>query len=118
MHTVAGEFDDLLAANRAFAETFALSGFDGVAHAGVAVVKDESAQHAPVPVTVEVGAVGDKAVWDPGKPVDHIGDRRGVAGEMRMQVGNAIRCSRSSSARMCSSCASTVCRSAPLIWSR
>lgn len=31
-------FDDLLAANRAFAETFALSGFDGVAHAGVAVV--------------------------------------------------------------------------------
>jgi carbonic anhydrase len=31
-------FDDLLAANRAFAETFALRGFDGVAHAGVAVV--------------------------------------------------------------------------------
>ena len=31
-------FDDLLAANRAFAETFALSGFDGVAHAGVALV--------------------------------------------------------------------------------
>ena len=32
------EFDDLLAANRRFAESFALSGFDGVAHAGVAVV--------------------------------------------------------------------------------
>jgi carbonic anhydrase len=31
-------FDDLLAANRKFAETFGLSGFDGVAHAGVAVV--------------------------------------------------------------------------------
>ena len=31
-------FDDLLAANRKFAETFALSGFDGIAHAGVAVV--------------------------------------------------------------------------------
>src|SRR3954453_21262155 len=31
-------FDDLLAANRRFAETFALSGFDGVAHRGVAVV--------------------------------------------------------------------------------
>ena len=31
-------FDDLLDANRRFAETFALSGFDGVAHAGVAVV--------------------------------------------------------------------------------
>ncbi|HEU4512335.1 MAG TPA: carbonic anhydrase [Nocardioidaceae bacterium] len=32
------DFDDLLAANRKFAETFELSGFDGVAHAGVAVV--------------------------------------------------------------------------------
>ena len=31
-------FDDLLDANRRFAETFGLSGFDGVAHAGVAVV--------------------------------------------------------------------------------
>ena len=33
-----GDFDDLLAANRAFASSFALRGFDGVAHAGVAVV--------------------------------------------------------------------------------
>ena len=33
-----GDFDDLLAANRTFAETFALRGFDGIAHAGVAVV--------------------------------------------------------------------------------
>ena len=31
-------FDDLLAANRVFAESFDLGGFDGVAHAGVAVV--------------------------------------------------------------------------------
>jgi carbonic anhydrase len=31
-------FDDLLAANKKFAETFALSGFDGIAHAGVALV--------------------------------------------------------------------------------
>ena len=35
---MADEFDDLLAANRSFAASFALSGFDGVAHAGVAVV--------------------------------------------------------------------------------
>jgi carbonic anhydrase len=35
---VTDPFDDLLAANRSFARTFALSGFDGVAHAGVAVV--------------------------------------------------------------------------------
>lgn len=31
-------FDDLLAANRDFAADFSLSGFDGVAHAGIAVV--------------------------------------------------------------------------------
>ena len=31
-------FDDLLTANRAFAENFDLAGFDGVAKAGVAVV--------------------------------------------------------------------------------
>ena len=36
--TVSAEFDDLLAANREFAENFNLSGFDGVAHAGVALV--------------------------------------------------------------------------------
>jgi carbonic anhydrase len=33
-----GDFDDLLAANREFAGHFTLSGFDGVAHAGVAMV--------------------------------------------------------------------------------
>ncbi|GAW52169.1 MULTISPECIES: beta-class carbonic anhydrase [unclassified Nocardioides] len=32
------DFDDLIAANRTFAEHFELSGFDGVAHAGVAIV--------------------------------------------------------------------------------
>ncbi len=32
------DFDDLLAANRDFADDFTLSGFDGVAHAGVAMV--------------------------------------------------------------------------------
>lgn len=31
-------FEDLLAANRDYAETFELGGFDGVAHAGVAMV--------------------------------------------------------------------------------
>jgi carbonic anhydrase len=33
-----GPFDDLLAANREFARDFDLAGFDGVAHAGVALV--------------------------------------------------------------------------------
>jgi carbonic anhydrase len=32
------DFDDLLAANEAFADNFALSGFDGIARAGVAMV--------------------------------------------------------------------------------
>ena len=35
---MSADFDDLLAANREFARDFSLSGFDGVAHAGVAVV--------------------------------------------------------------------------------
>ena len=33
-----GDFDDLIAANKTFAESFDLAGFDGVAHAGVAIV--------------------------------------------------------------------------------
>jgi carbonic anhydrase len=33
-----GPFDDLLNANKTYAETFTLGGFDGVAHAGVAIV--------------------------------------------------------------------------------
>lgn len=33
-----GDFDDLLAANRTFADNFDLGGFDGKAHAGVALV--------------------------------------------------------------------------------
>jgi carbonic anhydrase len=35
---VSADFDDLLAANREFARDFGLAGFDGVAHAGIAVV--------------------------------------------------------------------------------
>lgn len=34
----ATDFDDLLAANRDFASRFDLAGFDGIAHAGVAIV--------------------------------------------------------------------------------
>jgi carbonic anhydrase len=35
---VTDAFDDLISANRSFAENFALAGFDGIAKAGVAVV--------------------------------------------------------------------------------
>jgi carbonic anhydrase len=38
LRLVTDPFADLLAANRSYAESFSLSGFDGVAHAGVAVV--------------------------------------------------------------------------------
>jgi carbonic anhydrase len=33
-----GDFDDLIAANKEFSTTFALGSFDGVAHAGIAIV--------------------------------------------------------------------------------
>jgi carbonic anhydrase len=35
---VTDDFQDLIEANRRFAESFSMSGFDGVAHAGVAIV--------------------------------------------------------------------------------
>jgi carbonic anhydrase len=41
-------FDDLLAANREFAQTFALAGFDGVAHAGIALVTCMDSRIAPL----------------------------------------------------------------------
>ncbi len=42
------EFDDLLAANRAFGENFQYSGFDGVARAGVALVTCMDSRIAPL----------------------------------------------------------------------
>ena len=35
---MSADFDDLLEANRAYSETFELAGFDGIAHAGIAIV--------------------------------------------------------------------------------
>jgi carbonic anhydrase len=45
---VAHEFDDLLAANEKFAQTFDLAGFDGVAHAGIAIVTCMDSRIAPL----------------------------------------------------------------------
>lgn len=42
------KFDDLLEANRAFADSFDLSGFDGVARAGVAIVTCMDSRIAPL----------------------------------------------------------------------
>lgn len=46
--TGTGDFDDLLEANRAFAEDFTLGGFDGIAKAGVAVVTCMDSRIAPL----------------------------------------------------------------------
>ncbi|QIM20112.1 carbonic anhydrase [Phycicoccus sp. HDW14] len=42
------DFDDLLAANKAFADSFDLAGFDGVARAGVAIVTCMDSRIAPL----------------------------------------------------------------------
>lgn len=46
--TDSGQFEDILAANAAFAETFELGGFDGVAHAGIALVTCMDSRIAPL----------------------------------------------------------------------
>jgi carbonic anhydrase len=43
-----GDFDDLMAANRTYAETFDMAGFDGIAHAGVAIVTCMDSRIAPL----------------------------------------------------------------------
>lgn len=45
---MAHDFDDLLSANKKFAETFDLAGFDGVAHAGIAIVTCMDSRIAPL----------------------------------------------------------------------
>ena len=63
-------FEDLLSANREFAETFAFSGFDGVARAGVAVVTCMDSRIGPLGM---VGlAPGDAKIFrNPGGRVTH-----------------------------------------------
>ena len=46
--TDSGQFEDILAANAAFAETFELGGFDGVAHAWIALVTCMDSRIAPL----------------------------------------------------------------------
>lgn len=48
LSVVSTDFEDLLAANRDFAADFTLSGFDGVAHAGVAIVTCMDSRIAPL----------------------------------------------------------------------
>ncbi len=64
------EFDDLLAANRDFAETFNLSGFDGIAHAGVAIVTCMDSRIDPLRM-VGLGPGDAKIFRNPGGRVTH-----------------------------------------------
>ena len=58
---MASDFDDLLAANRAFADTFDLSGFDGVAHAGIAIITCMDSRIDPLGMLgLKPGAFGQK----------------------------------------------------------
>ncbi len=63
-------FDDLLAANQAFADQFDSSGFDGIAHAGVAIVTCMDSRILPLEM---IGLkLGDaKILRNPGGRVDH-----------------------------------------------
>jgi carbonic anhydrase len=67
---VTDEFDDLLAANRDFAETFNLSGFDGIAHAGVAIVTCMDSRIDPLRM-VGLGPGDAKIFRNPGGRVTH-----------------------------------------------
>ncbi len=60
-----GDFDDLLAANRTFAESFELSGFDGIAHAGVAMVTCMDSRIDPLRM-IGVAAGDAKILRNPG----------------------------------------------------
>ncbi|MEO7448114.1 MAG: carbonic anhydrase [Humibacillus sp.] len=64
-------FDDLLAANRTFAANFDLSGFDGVAHRGVAVVTCMDSRIDPLGM---LGlAPGDAKIFrNPGGRIDNL----------------------------------------------
>ena len=59
------DFDDLLAANKAFAADFQLGGFDGIAHAGVAIVTCMDSRIDPLRM-VGLGAGDAKIFRNPG----------------------------------------------------
>ena len=64
------DFDDLLAANAAYAETFADGGFDGIARAGVAIVTCMDSRIEPLHM-LGLGIGDAKILRTPGGRVDH-----------------------------------------------
>ena len=108
-----GDFDDLLAANREFAADFDLGGFDGVAHAGVAIVTCMDSRIDPLRMlglqpgdakifrnpggrVTPAGARGAGARRpparrraDPGRPPHPLRDGRNTEAELRERVGES-----------------------------
>ncbi|WP_183093965.1 beta-class carbonic anhydrase [Nocardioides stalactiti] len=66
-----GSFDDLLAANADFAKDFDLTGFDGIAHAGVAIVTCMDSRIDPLR-TVGLKPGDAKILRNPGGRVDDL----------------------------------------------
>jgi len=64
-------FDDLLAANRRFADSFALTGFDGIAQAGVALVTCMDSRIDPLGM-IGLKAGDAKMLRNPGGRVDDL----------------------------------------------
>jgi len=86
---VTDDFDDLLAANRAFAETFALSGFDGIAHAGVAIVTCMDSRIDPLRM-LGLGPGDAKIFRNPGGRVTHAALEALVLGVHLLNVNRVL----------------------------
>ena len=83
------DFADLLAANRAFAETFALSGFDGIAHAGVAIVTCMDSRIDPLRM-LGLGPGDAKIFRNPGGRVTHAALEALVLGVHLLNVNRVL----------------------------
>jgi carbonic anhydrase len=83
------DFDDLIAANRAFADEFDLGGFDGVAHAGVAIVTCMDSRIDPLRM---LGlSHGDAKIFrNPGGRVDNAALEALILGAHLLNVGRIL----------------------------
>ncbi|MEO6606142.1 MAG: carbonic anhydrase [Aeromicrobium sp.] len=83
------DFDDLLAANQSFAENFELSGFDGIAHAGVAIVTCMDSRIDPLRM-VGLGPGDAKILRNPGGRVTDAALVALVLGVNLLQVNRVL----------------------------
>ncbi|CAN5760655.1 carbonic anhydrase [soil metagenome] len=82
---VPDEFADLIAANRCYAETHDLSGFDGIAHAGVAIVTCMDSRIDPLRM-VGLDPGDAKIIRNPGGRVTELAMEALVLGVHLLQV--------------------------------